>query len=272
MSKPFAAAVSLLAVLAVLASGCVGPVNMEQGLVITMDSPSQVIAGQDFNVYVDAFNNGNRTYDYFYIDMFNTGGFLKLSSCKTAESDLRPNGIRKLDCELEYDRPIQADITEYIEARVKYMGHFSSMTNFLVMGEDEYELRRDTGILETGADFFTYYNEDLAVDVEIESNPVVIIPSRDTYVHITIRNIGEGFVSNLVGNNIIIRSEPEGLVDNENCDIDDDEVLIHNNGVFPRISCLIDRAVISGYNNAYVFAEIDYEYEIRRSASIYVTK
>ncbi len=258
--------IALLILMALLAAGCVQTGNAKF-LNITMDIPQSVFSDQEFSAYIDISNEGNRTYTNVQADFFNTGAFDKKNSCSLGSRTMRPLDWAIIDCRLKYNRFIERDVTERVDVRIRYDNNYNFGITLLGMSEKKYEERRITGTLESLPRTFSFSNEEISADIELSENPVVDRNDNENYAYFTIRNSGSGFIENINGGDVKITSVPAGMV----TDCDAPSLLFHDNGVFPKITCKLARSS-EPYQNIYIFLNIDYNYELRRSGTILVKK
>lgn len=267
--KSAAVVFSIIAV--AISCGCLGGTTtsiQQDRLDVSLDFPSEVYSGETFRVYLDIKNPGNLTYKALGADFFNTGSFTKLNGCEMQYGDIEPNGMATMECKLKYSREIENPVTETIDARIFYSRNITASLAFPVLSRGEYDTRRQLGTyseLQTG---FSQSNNEISVSMEITENPLVDF-GNDKYLYFTITNKGDGFIEEISRNNINVWSVPYGIVSAGDCNIP--IVLFHDKGTFTKIACkLHPESVKNDFENAFVFIDVIYDYELRKSASISV--
>lgn len=266
MKSHFLLAAILAAVIFI--SGCTDTIEKGDTLYVKLDAPASVFSDETFTSYIDIDNQGNRTYTNVRADFFNTGSFEKLSACEFSSRTIRHNDIEILECQMKYSRFLERNSIESINSRVIYDNNYNFGIIFPVMNEERYNERKVTGKLESLPNTFSLSNDEISAEININENPMVNRVGNSNYIYFTIKNIGSGFMDNIAGSNIRITSVPSGVI----YECDTPELMLHDNGVFPKISCRLNTALGESYQNVNIFLSVDYTYELRRSASITVKK
>ena len=251
---------------------CVGTYTtlQQDRLEISLDYPQSVYSGEVFSVYMDVKNLGNLSYNGMIMEFFNTGSFSKQNSCTSGTTRLGPNGMATVECRLKYERQIESPVTETVDSLVAYERNMTSSLAVPVLSEDEYGKRRQLGTYQELSKIFSQSNNEITVDAELSENPVVDI-GGEKYVYFTIRNTGSGFINEIKKADISVWSVPLGIVSKGDCNIP--VVLFHDNGVFTKIACRMHpESVQNGFENAFVFFDVNYIYELRQSVSITVKR
>lgn len=266
---------SIFLLLVIIACGCVEiqPKPILERVDVSIDAPSQVYRQQEFTVYLDINNAGNGTLDNLEASFFNTGSFDKLGSCTLSSRRVGPYGMQVLECKLSYTGMLERDVSERIDAYVKYKKNISAMADFSIMTPEEKDFLISKRKFQSLPTAFSNSNADISISAQINENPAILVPERDIFIYFEITNTGTGFVNDISSSDIFIWSEPKGLISKEKCYIP--PVLIHNNGVFPKIACKIDKAAFSrtsGAESSSFFITVKYQYELRSSAYILVKK
>lgn len=254
-------------IISVLLSGCVQPNGkIAGGLVINLDAPESVRANQEFSVFLELSNKGDQDYKIL-VDFFDVGMFKKRTECKK-EFELKSGFEQHVDCKLvfETEKAITRDIDEMIYALIRYNTKFSMVRSFVIMTQQEYENRRITNRLEELSKRFIESNGDLEVTLELSENPIVA-RGVESYLYIKIKNVGDGFASDLKKEDIEIKVVPSFPI---SCDIDE-KISIERGAA--NIPCKINvKNLKESYLNAYVIINIKYEYEMKKDAKIKIFK
>ncbi len=264
----------LLFTLLVLSSGCVkqnGPVT-ESPVKVSIDAPDKVFAGHIFTVYVDVDNRANDTLYNVSVDLFDVDGFNKFSCAGTrTKVDLGPGEIRSINCKLNFSNSVDASTKRTIHAHVIYHRYMNAIAQLVVMTPEEYEIRRRTHGLDSIPQTFVESNGDLEVTISFMENPFVQRSGKEDYMYIKVRNVGGGFIEKIRSESVkiklVVGGQPRYIT---NCVKND---LYIQGSSFPQISCAIDllpEAQNKNYLNVFVIVNLEYEYELRRSAQIQV--
>ncbi|MCD6381790.1 MAG: hypothetical protein J7L43_02325, partial [Candidatus Aenigmarchaeota archaeon] len=181
--------VLILVSLTVFSAGCVkngSTPALGKLLEVTLDAPESVFMGENFSVYLDINNLGNKTYNAVDASFFDTDGFEKLSPCK-ATWDIKKKEIKILECKLRYPiSNIEKSTIRNIYASVSYDGYLNSAAQLIVLSEKEYRLREKTNSLPSITNLFTKRNDELEAIVRFKDNPFIIKPAeKQTYMYIT---------------------------------------------------------------------------------------
>lgn len=267
------AAVVLPMIFVAFCCGCIDNTSTSLShdrLEASLDYPADVYAGETFRVYLDIRNAGNLTYKDLGAGFFNTGSFTKTSECEMQYGDLEANGMASLECRMKYSRELENPVTESIDARIFYTRNMTASLAFPVLSRQEYDTRRQLGTYSRRQTSFSQSSNEISVEMELSENPLVDF-GVEKYLYFTISNNGEGFIDELQRKNIIVWSVPFGIVSSGDCSIP--PVLFHDKGKFTKIACkLHPESVKSGFENAFVFIDVLYGYEIRKTASISVRR
>lgn len=265
--------VALTLVIAAICCGCIENTSTSVSydkLDVRIDYPSEVYSGETFRVYLDILNHGNLTYKSLGADFFNTGSFTRISDCKMHYGNLEANGMASLECKLNYSREIENSVAETIDARIFYTRNMTASLAFPVLSRQEYDTRRQLGTYSRRQTGFSQSNNEISIEMELSENPLVDF-GGEKYLYFTIYNMGDGLIEEIQKKNVVVWSVPYGIVNSGDCSIP--PVLFHDRGKFTKIACrLHPESVKSGFENAFVFIDVMYDYEIRKTASISVRR
>jgi len=265
----------LLFSLLVLSSGCVkhnGSVRPESPVNFSIDAPDKVFAGHIFTVYVDVDNRANDTLYNVSMDLFDVDGFNKISCAGTrTKVNLGPGEIRSINCKLNFSNSVDASTKRTIHAHVTYRRYMNAIAQLVVMTPEEYEIRRRTHGLGSIPQTFVESNGDLEVSISFMENPFVPRNDKKDYMYIKIRNVGGGIIEKIRNESVKIKLIVGGQ-DYTVYDCVKNDLYIQGSS-FPQISCAIDalpELQNKNYLNVFVIVNLEYEYELRRSAQIQV--
>ena len=261
-------------VLVIFISGCVEIEDQVHLLDMSMMADSEtVFTGSKTTGYLDINNNDVKSIKNVVMDIFETGYFTNVSECYKEGREIKPGSFDTLTCELEARSTIpRSPLITTVHGRVRFDTRLSAVQIIEMITEDEYILRERTGELAKKPETYSYSDNNLELQIDFsEELPVVVREGeeyRKKYMYLTIRNVGNGFVSNLEQGGIEMRQE--GDVVNEAC-IEQDLSIIGKE--FPRIACEMDLpGEINYLSNYVIILDIDYNYELREELSIEVIK
>jgi len=253
----------LLPLALVFFAGCAN-VSMNEGLVINMQAdPDSVFAGKDTRLFIDVLNNDVKSYTDLNVRLFDTG--LMTSTCQPQPTTtLRPGGFFTIACTLT--APAFIDMSTATEAHVdaKYKSSISGAVVLRSVSPDEYDRLKNSGKYPNMPSYFSFGDKNMEVSVTLDENPMVYKTDKRYFMHINIRNIGNGLISEIsvIGNAV---DGPAGLVDCKNT------ILRPIGKEFPTITCELypQTSRLTDYN---IVVDIPYTYEVAQSTSIRIIK
>lgn len=266
--------VLILLIAIVISCGCVERNNNTppEPFHVGIDVPDSVFPDKEFSVYLDIINNQNKTY-VVEGGFYDLNGFESNGECSGGPWVLDKKEIKIIECKLKYPKEFvgESSVKKTIRAYVKYTTNITLGAQLLVLSEDEYILRKQTNNIPEVPTKFEKTENDIKVIVEFQENPFVITPTKKkAYMYVTIKNVGEGTISEIDKNNFEIsllsdgRETSVGIV---NCNLP--SKLYVEGDTFPKISCEIDFANANpNYLNLFVIIKLRYSYDLRRSAQI----
>ena len=131
--------------------------------------------------------------------------------------------------------------------------------------EDEYNIRERTGKLVKKPKTYSYKDNNLELQIDFSDRLPIVATGEKKYMYLTIRNIGDGFVSDITGDDIEIRQDEDVV----NC-VEQDIVPIGKE--FPRVACELNMPDINYIGNYAVIIDIDYTYENREDLPITIIR
>ncbi len=307
--KAFLAVIILVAV-----AGCINlPTTSFSGSGLRVDvttASSEVFAGRGTRVFVDVTNTNEKIVNDVLVEVFDVGSFTMVdpSLCKKQFDVLLPDQIVTLSCPLTADEHvIQKQETQRIHVRVTFKDVLVAPQTFDIVSEDYYQIEQAANQFTPAPSSYSYRDKNVQLDVEFSDTLPLIVrelsPAREpgTFVHFTIRNIGDGFIDSIThgkGANSFFVFNPQQVgrigprtftsVSHFFDAIGTDEILYQNDNIiacedfgtlqpigkeFPRITCTLnlprDRDFVVGYE---ITPVIYYTYEIRGSADVEVIR
>lgn len=255
--KVFEMKIFLLILIILFLSGCIEQ-DQTKGLDIKMMADSDsVFAGSEIKLYLDVNNNDVKTIKNVYMNIFEIGPFTKVSACRKTVSEIKPGSFTSLECKLRAPStiPISPLTTNFI-ARVKFDSKLSAVQIVEMITEDEYNIRERTGKLVKMSKTYSYRDKNLELQIDF-SDELPIVVRGEKYMYLTIRNIGNGFVSDLKENDITIDEEKNVV----NCV---KQRISPIEKEFPRIACELNLPEDINYlSNYLIIININYNYELR---------
>jgi len=255
--------VFFLVLIILFLSGCIEQ-DQAQSLDIKMMADSDtVFTGSETKVYLDVNNNDVRSIKDVYMDIFETGSFTKVSDCEKEVDKIEPVSFDSLECVLRAPETIPTSpMTTTINARVQFDSKLSAVQVIEMITEDEYNIRERTGKLVKKPKTYSYKDNNLELQIDFSNRLPIVARGEKKYMYLTIRNIGNGFVSDIKEGDIEIRQDGDVV----NC-VEQDIAPIGKE--FPRIACELNMPEDINYlNNYVVILDIDYHYELREELLI----
>jgi len=267
---------SILAIAGIIAiSGCVQQTILSTGGLDTRMSfdPPQVFSSRASTLYIDIENTDDFDYNNLSVDVFSTGSLIISEDCRKSFGTIKPNEIKHLECKLT--APSASALpentqTETVYARVRFSKRLSGIQNIDMINEEEYTREIQTGRYATKPSSYTYQDSYLQARVSFSSTPPLIErPGSVSYMYIDITDIGSGFISSITQSNFnIVEVQNRGVV---SCDVQN--TLVPVKGLYPRISCELRLPSQINYINDYTtIINIDYDYELRKSATLTIVR
>ncbi|MFH0949297.1 MAG: hypothetical protein V1802_02310 [Candidatus Aenigmatarchaeota archaeon] len=242
-----------------------------KGLEISLQpDPEKVFQGKPMNLFVDVMNNDVKAYRNIDIEVFETGILDKKEECKMQLTEMKPGELKSMICELVAPQKIeQNSITSEIQTKASFDATLSAIQTVEIISENEYNRR--IGKIQTKPKSYSYSDSNIALDVEFSDGLPLVVRNRETYIYLTIKNIGNGFVGP-------IKNTDLGIRDNSNiieCESFDELNAIEKK--FSRITCKLnlDRASISAispYVTYSVAIDLDYSYQVREKANVEIVR
>lgn len=255
----------------VLLSGCIDNVVQQTGgLETTMIAdPPEIFINRPVTIYLDIENTDTKNLHDVYTEFFDTG--ILLGKCDSSNlSILLPEQFKTISCTLLAPQEIaQNRATTEISSLVRFNTEFSLVQLVEMVSEQYYELH--LGEIERKPSSYVYKDKNIQVDIEFsDALPVVVRPEKKAFMYITIKNIGNGFITFLHHDAFSlepVRPQSEKIVE---CDFPD---LVPTDREFPRIACemRMPENVEYIYNHDVIFS-LSYEYEVRDKTTVNIVR
>ena len=142
------------------------------------------------------------------------------------------------------------------------------------MNEDEYQRRTATGDYQQKPSNYFYKDSNAMIEIDFsEAPPLVIRPDKKYFVYFTIKNIGNGFISDITKDDFFARTNEK----NVNIIYCPPMTTLPPNGkAFPRIACEIkatpDYIGLGGFRNSEIMVKLTYKYEVRNALGINILR
>ena len=253
----------ILPLLLVLFAGCAN-ISVNEGLVINMQAdPDSVFVGKDARLFIDVLNNDVKSYTDLNVRLFDTG--LMTSTCQPQPATvLRPGGFFTIQCILTAPALIDGSTTTEAHVNAKYKSSISGAVVLRSVSPDEYDRLKNSGKYPNMPSSFSFADKNMEVSVTLDDNPMVYKTDKRYFMHINIRNIGNGLISEIsvIGSAV---NGPAGLVKCE------DTTIRPIGKEFPTIACELypQTSRLTDYN---IVVDIPYTYDVSHSTNIRIVK
>ena len=275
--------------------------------IVVTTASNEVFAGRETTVFVDVTNTNKKIVNDVVVEFLVVGIFTIVdpSSCTKHVDRMLPDQIVTLACRMTADEHVlQKQETQTIHVRAAFKDVLVAQQTFDIVSEDYYQIEQASGRFTHAPNTYSYHDNNVQLDVEFSDTLPLIVreenPSRDrgTFVHFTIRNIGDGLISSIAydenfrvfNSQQTIQLEPlrfddisrffDDFVSSDVVWQSDDVVDCEPFGTlqpigreFPRITCVLtlpqDRDFVIGYE---ITPVVYYTYEIRGSATVEVMR
>ncbi|MCX6818390.1 MAG: hypothetical protein NT129_00120 [Candidatus Aenigmarchaeota archaeon] len=224
--------------------------------------------------------------------------------CSKQKDELKPGDMMTHACKLK--APSKEDmagesLTGGAGVKITYDTELSAVQLVELITEDGYLIRKNTGDWSTKPKSYTYRDKGIEMQVEFSDElPIVVRKDKKAYVYFSIKNIGGGFISDIVGGNIYdtenhisykldgfsIPIDYRGDFSYGDFSIEQTKInnkfimtcsninkLSQNNDEFPRIACELNLPQNMDYLSNYpVTIKVHYDYEIRKDVPIKIVR
>jgi len=221
--------------------------------------------------------------------------------CFKQKDELKSGDMMTHACKLK--APSKEDMAEEsltggAGVKISYNTELSAVQLVELITEDGYLIRKNTGEWSTKPKSYTYRDKGIEMQVEFSDElPIVVRKDKKAYVYFTIKNIGGGFISDIVGGNINdVNNARKYKLDGVSSPTLEDyfgdfsieqtkinnkfimtcsniNKLSQNNDEFPRIACELNLPQNMDYLSNYpVTIRVHYDYEIRKDVPIKIVR
>lgn len=305
----------------VLISGCINlpffgsTETVGGGLFMKMRAdPSTTFAGSNLRVDIDVDNQNVRNISDVTVNVFDSG-ILNLQGplvgeriintaepafgrCNKVVDAMRPRDFDSLACFFLAPESIQQDfVTTRVSAYARYTTDIPFVQIVDIMSEDEYVTRQQQGQIQQKPQSYSYEDKNVRINVEFsEPLPLVVrkrqdisdsgyrVGDKEYFMHITVNNIGNGFMDPIRASQFYVRpvaeSQPGSAVQ-----VFPDDVLycpdLKNTAwsitpigkQFPKITCKIQLpASVRVLENYGILFNLRYVYEVRDSVEVKIVR
>ena len=258
---------ALLFLLVVFLSGCVEESILTKSLGMTLTADSDhVFAGSEISVYLDIINNDASTLRSVDMAIFEAGPLEGVSECTKTVAELEKDEFQAMTCALTAPTTIAApELTTTVTGSVKFESTLSVVQLIEMITEDAYLTRELTNDIVKKPKSYSYKDSNMEMLIEFSEELPIVVRESDRYMYISIKNIGDGFVSEIPAEAITITDDQNIL----NCNIGDMSPVGKD---FPRIACELNTPSVSYLINYLIIIEIDYSYEKRLDLPIKIIR
>jgi len=256
----------ILLTLLVMSSACVSTLQ-DGSLVTSVTSAPRVFEGADMKFFVDVENTGARNYGNVVVDFFDTG-FLE-GDCSKSIGNMEPAQTASFVCTLKAKETGQDSIENVINVRTRYSSSFKFLKNIEVISQNEYEMRRLTGNLETLPSSESFSDNSLQADVSLSSDLPLIGGREDYFFFMQLSNIGGGIPSAIEKGGISVESR--SLLQ-QGCASSKLELV---DSRYPQITCKLQKDKIDAVKNTETFpvlVEVKYSYDVRDKVYVEIAR
>ncbi len=279
----------------IAASGCVSQSASYGGLVVSMFAdPPQVFQNQATTLFIDIDNRDVKKVNNVVFEVFDTGIMrimdgTTVSACRKSFPKLVPKEFQTFSCRLAAGS-VGETIVNRISAKTTFSAELNAVQLIEMISRQEYERRKAAGTFITAPRKYTYSDSNVALDIEFsEDMPVIERSGKRYFIHMTVRNTGNGYIRELEpGDFIVTQKTSESLqilpdietvsvintqADNlVRCD-DFGEKLSPIGDKFPRVTCeFVPPKKIGVIGNYPMEVKINYDYETRQNLNIRIIK
>jgi hypothetical protein len=274
----------------VFSIGCIAQVP-NNGLVVSLiPDPATVLVNGETSLHVDVSNTDVKNVSNVKAEVFNSGLLSPVQDCSQRGilGDMRAGEFRTFFCDFRAPKINQDRVTTTLDVRATYESEFPAYQQLQVISEDEYNNRLASGNYHELPRSYVYSDRNIQMQLDFSDPlPLVLRDGRNYFVRFTITNIGNGFIGNIMPDDVRILQKPglefsdEGqflqsvnlLGHYEPCRLE--QVIYPNGNKFPSFVCRIvlppkpqpplKETPITDYN---FIVLLHYKYEIRQSARV----
>ncbi|HLD39225.1 MAG TPA: hypothetical protein VJB05_02855 [archaeon] len=267
-------AIIMITILSVLViSGCTS-MTTSDGLTVSLQAdPPIVFSNSALDLHIDVDNRNVKTLRNVVVELFDTG-MLKSDGCMRVFPSLLPNEFQSLSCRLTTPPINESSVKTEVNSKASFETDLAANQVFEIMNEDEYQRRTATGDYQQKPSNYFYKDSNAMIEIDFsEAPPLVIRPDKKYFVYFTIKNIGNGFISDITKDDFFARTNEK----NVNIIYCPPMTTLPPNGkAFPRIACEIkatpDYIGLGGFRNSEIMVKLTYKYEVRNALGINILR
>ena len=265
----------IIAILSVLAiSGCTS-VTTGNGLVVSLQAdPPFAFSNSALDVHIDVNNHNMKTLRNVVVELFDTG-MLKSEGCRREFSrPMLPNEFQSISCRLTTPPINESSIRTEVNSKASFESDLSANQVFEIMNEGEYQRRTATSDYQLKPSNYVYRDSNVIIEIDFSEQPPLVIRSDKKYfVYFTIKNIGNGFISDIKPEDFFAGTSERNM---NIIDCPPMTTLSPNGKTFPRIACEIkatpDYIGLGGFRNSEIMVKLTYKYEVRNALGINILR
>lgn len=267
----YAIIIVILSVLTV--SGCTS-VTMGDGLAVSLQAdPPIVFSNSALDLHIDVDNRNMKTLRNVIVELFDTG-VLESNGCMREFPSLLPNEFQSISCRLTTPPINVTSMRTEVNSKVSFETDLSANQVFEIMDESEYQRRTATGDYQQKPSNYFYKDSNVMIEIDFsEQPPLVIRPDKKHFVYFTIKNIGNGFIGDIMPEEFFARTNERNV---NIIDCPPMTTLSPNGKAFPRIACEIKATPeyigLGGFRNSEILVKLTYKYEVRNSLAINILR
>ena len=210
----------ILLALLIAASGCVSQNARNSGLVVTLSAdPPGIFQNQQTTLFVDIDNTDEKTLNNVVFELFDTGIMDVVDTaqnqvdktknciqrdCRISCAKFSPKEFQTFSCKLKAPEVMEST-TSTVNAKTTFSSELDVVQLIEMISRQEYERRQASGTFSTLPRKYTYSDRNIALDMEFsEDLPVIERSEKRYFIHLTIINIGDGFVGDLGPNDFLV--------------------------------------------------------------------
>jgi len=285
--------VSILIVPLIFLSGCT-TTQVGSGLFMSLYSDPQTMFGDDITtLYIDIDNRDTKTIDNVIVTAFDTGILEFLATedwqyryegypvCQKEYNNFAPSQFDTFSCKLHSPVIELPSLRSDIYVKATFDTEFAVVQVMEMMTLDEYIRKTASGKFVPRPESYSYRDKYVELQLEFsEQLPIVVRENKKYFVYFTVRNIGNGFIGNILSDDFYIEQQGNIIQCNPDSGIDAGGItyLIDNElepigNKFPRVACEVLLPDDVNYLINYDFTvRLRYGYEIRDKTTINIIR
>jgi len=273
-------AILIVMILIISVSGCTIKSDqvISEGLAINVEAdPQRVFSDSTTRLYVDVENIDTKTVNDLDVDVYYTGRLTELDeeNCKKHEDELEPGEIVIMEkCDLtapSKDEMTVSSVKTDVAVKVDFTTKLNVAQLIEMITKEAYDIKVRAGSLETKPKSYVYRDKNIEMQVDFSDRlPIVVREGKTSFVYFTIKNIGNGFISDIEDRDFVIKQQEVNGNKIVDCDF---TVISPREREFPRIACELNLPDDVTYlSNHVIIIELEYDYEIRKEVPVEIVR